>query len=220
MSGAGGIVDNVSVEIDDFEPVVEKVTDTTITVTKIEGVKYTITDGTTTIGPQDSNIFTGLAPGTEYTIKVSKHSGSGGASIKTITGVTSKKEAGVAKDPEAAGKTSTSITINTVEGQEYSIDGGKTWIEGTGNPYTFTGLESGKEYTVMTRIPETFDTMGSETKEIKVTTEKAAAVKPGDGSAETSDNTDLAGYLAILLASAGIGAFAVVSRRRKNENRG
>ena len=45
-------------------------------------------------------------------------------------------------------KTDNTITIDTTEGYEYSIDGGETW-QTTG---TFEGLEPGTEYTIISRI--------------------------------------------------------------------
>ena len=45
-------------------------------------------------------------------------------------------------------KTDSTITIDTTEGYEYSIDGGETW-QTTG---TFEGLEPGTEYTIISRI--------------------------------------------------------------------
>jgi hypothetical protein len=48
-------------------------------------------------------------------------------------------------------QTETSITITTVSGQEYSIDGGTTWQTGG----VFSGLTTGSSYNIVTRVQET-----------------------------------------------------------------
>ena len=57
--------------------------------------------------------------------------------------------------PVVTAITGTSITVKTVKGQQYSIDGGKTWKTATGTSYTFKNLTPGKQYTVVTRKAET-----------------------------------------------------------------
>ena len=55
------------------------------------------------------------------------------------------------KNIHILGQTSSTITVQADEGQEYSIDGGKTWISGE-NVVVFDQLEKAKEYQVVTRI--------------------------------------------------------------------
>ena len=59
--------------------------------------------------------------------------------------------------PTLKNKTSTSITVNTVPGQEYSIDGGSSW-QGSGE---FSGLSPEATYEIVTRIAETDSAMAS-----------------------------------------------------------
>ncbi|WP_028042566.1 MSCRAMM family protein [Candidatus Stoquefichus massiliensis] len=68
-------------------------------------------------------------------------------------------------------------TDNTIEvmnpdsKNEYSIDGGQTWIKSIKSKVEFTGLEEGKEYTVLARTAETDTAMPSTaTKATKITT--------------------------------------------------
>ncbi len=62
------------------------------------------------------------------------------------------------------GKTSNSITVETVTGQEYSLDG-KTWIQSG----LFTGLSAFTGYRIYTRIAETDTHQASETEDSCVT---------------------------------------------------
>lgn len=53
--------------------------------------------------------------------------------------------------PTLASKTTTSITLNTINGAEYSKDNGTTWQDST----VFEGLSSGTAYSFIARIKET-----------------------------------------------------------------
>ena len=53
--------------------------------------------------------------------------------------------------PTLESKTDTTITVKTIEGQEYSIDGGKTWQKSG----TFTELKADTEYSIITKISAT-----------------------------------------------------------------
>lgn len=53
--------------------------------------------------------------------------------------------------PVEAGKTATSISLEAVEGQEYSLDDGLTWQDSA----TFDGLTPGTDYTFVTRVKGT-----------------------------------------------------------------
>lgn len=59
--------------------------------------------------------------------------------------------------PVEVSKTVTSITIQSVTGQEYSIDGGVTWQDSS----TFTGLMPGTDYTIVTRVKATATQLAS-----------------------------------------------------------
>lgn len=60
--------------------------------------------------------------------------------------------------------TTDSIIVKAVEGQEYTLDGGKTWKKPDSNGQVeFTDLEDGKEYTIQTRIAATKESLCSYT---------------------------------------------------------
>lgn len=65
----------------------------------------------------------------------------------------------------AAEITDTSITLHTIEGAEYSMDG-ITWQDSP----TFTGLTSGTEYTLYVRYKETDNDLASKSSSIKLNT--------------------------------------------------
>ncbi|MBR1742918.1 MAG: carboxypeptidase regulatory-like domain-containing protein, partial [Lachnospiraceae bacterium] len=91
--------------------------------------------------------------------------------------------------PVLEGKTDTTITVKAVSGQEYSIDGGKTW-QTSG---TFTGLTPETEYSIVTKITATSTANESPVSDaLKVTTDKKAdssTPTPTDKPTETPGNT-------------------------------
>ncbi|WP_189030355.1 S-layer homology domain-containing protein [Paenibacillus albidus] len=78
--------------------------------------------------------------------------------------------------PVAVSKTATSITLQAVTGQEYSIDGGVTWQDSP----TFSGLTPDTDYTIVTRVKAT-------------ATQQASAVSTGALIRTAADNADLNG---------------------------
>lgn len=60
------------------------------------------------------------------------------------------------------------IEVKTMTGQEYSINGGKTWQKSG----VFTGLKPNKVYTVLTRVAETKNTVASAASALRVRTAK------------------------------------------------
>lgn len=77
--------------------------------------------------------------------------------------------------PTLKHKTSTSVTVDAVSGQEYSINGGKTWqVSGQ-----FTNLTPETTYQILTRIRETAaGTASAASGPLSVTTSKAAPDAP------------------------------------------
>ncbi len=155
-------------------PVNIKATSTadTITVETITGAEYMLKneDGSIKANWQDSNVFTELQPGVFYTVlarlKATEDklaSDSTQMDIKTLKDC--EKEAAKVVFTEV---TKTTLTVEPVNGYEYSLDG-KTW--GTSNK--FTGLTAGKDYTVYQRIAATEEFAPSAPKSKSITTNTA-----------------------------------------------
>ncbi|MBR2699869.1 MAG: hypothetical protein IKE76_14880 [Clostridia bacterium] len=83
--------------------------------------------------------------------------------------------------PTVAGTTANSITVNAVNGQVYSIDGGVTWAEPAEGEHTvtFDGLTPNKTYEIVTRLAATGTTKpGRTSPATSVTTAKADQAAP------------------------------------------
>lgn len=108
---------------------------------------------------QDSLSFEGLQPGTEYEIKLRTTETEDWFSSeeKVITAATKGIPEPPQTLPKVIDRTDTSLTIETADGQEYSIDGSKTWqTDGE-----FTGLSPSTEYQIISRYTETEDMLQS-----------------------------------------------------------
>ena len=68
---------------------------------------------------------------------------------------------------------------------EYSKDGGKTWVTGSGNTHTFTGLTQGTSYNIMARITSNTGKVASQTK----ATTTSTLTKPTFSESGTSPKT-------------------------------
>ena len=77
-----------------------------------------------------------------------------------------------------------SSTSGIVE-YEYSKDGGKSWITGTGNTHTFTGLTQGTSYNIMARITSNTSKQATSNK----TTTTSTLTKPTFSESGTSPKT-------------------------------
>ncbi len=88
--------------------------------------------------------------------------------------------------------TESSITIKATSGQEYSIDGGSTWVTpaGSGN-VTFTGLADGTTYGILTRIAATSSSFASYTETFYVKISKMLTITDVtiNGKVQTYDGT-------------------------------
>lgn len=133
-------------------PIPEKIKATTITVKAVTDAEYAIlakgSEDTPVYG--ESNAFKSLTPETQYTIYVRyKETESAYASpASTITVKTlAASDQTVPATPVLADKTNTTITVEKVDGQVYSIDGGENWQS---NP-CFKDLSEKTSYTIITR---------------------------------------------------------------------
>lgn len=131
----------------------------------IPGAEYSKDGGTTW---QDSPTFTDLTPNTEYSfvarIKATENSYASVSSTAVVT-KTDKSMPATPVTPTAGGTpTSTSITLESLPGAEYSKDGGNTWQDYP----TFTGLTPNTEYTFVTRTKATDNGYPSENSEVIV----------------------------------------------------
>ena len=73
---------------------------------------------------------------------------------------------------------------------EYSKDGGKTWITGTGNTHTFTGLTQGTSYNIMARITSNTGKVATSNK----TTTTSTLTKPTFSESGSSPKTVTINY--------------------------
>lgn len=156
-------------------------TDTSITISTESGCEYAIGEADNWISVSGSEYtFTGLTPGTDYTISVRvPATASTFASAPSSTIVTTKTataEAPAAPPESAITVTDGSITVTgSVSGQEYAVlPAGQQpqeddWQAGGGD-LTFNNLDYGTQYVVWTRTEETEDAMPSQASTVSVTT--------------------------------------------------
>ncbi len=125
-----------------------------ITVESISGAEYQLKiDGGEIIRDwQDSNVFTGLAVGTWYTVSARlKATDTKLASEPTSVSIKTLQNCKDTPKPvNFTEVTKTTLTVEALAGYEYSKDG-STWS--TNNK--FTGLTAGKDYTIYQRIAAT-----------------------------------------------------------------
>lgn len=135
-------------------PELESRTDTEIRLKVIQGQEYAMVIPDAVTEWNDTGIFNGLSPSTQYTFitRVKFDSDTVGSKESEPLVVSTKASAAAGPDePELAGRTETSIVLKTVENQEYGIkldDGNFAWQVSP----EFTGLTSNKEYIFKTRV--------------------------------------------------------------------
>ena len=141
------------------QPEVDSKTDVSVTLTLVAGQEYSRDAGAW----QDSNVFGSLTAGTGYSfttgVKAVADTSFASATSAALDVTTKTSPAGSPSAPALSSTTDTTIVINTVAGQEYSINGGTTW-QTSGN---FAGLTGGAEYSIVTRVAETATAMPSAT---------------------------------------------------------
>ncbi len=147
------------------------VTDTTVTLPAIYGYEYSMD----AITWQTSNVFTGLQPATSYDFyqRVAASADNLVSPASSPTTIKTRKYTPAAPDvPVLEAKTSTTVTLQTQSGYEYSKDG-YTWQ--TSNQ--FTGLMPETQYTFYQRTAETnTDYASASSAPITVTTLRAFTV--------------------------------------------
>ncbi len=130
-------------------PVVLNFTDTSVTLMNLTDGEYSL-DGITW---QDSNVFSNLLSGTEYTFYQRYKENETHEASNVSASITFKTEKAkqmlVPEAPTAKSFTANSITLNIVNGCEYSLDG-KTWQASN----VFNGLDCGTEHTFYQRYAE------------------------------------------------------------------
>ena len=150
-------------------PVLKSRASDSLTIETKDGEEYSIDGGKTW---QKGDTFTGLDPVTEYSIVARKAETAttyAGPVSEPLAATTDKAPGGAAKTPVLKSRTPDSLTIETKNGEEYSIDGGKTWQKGD----TFTGLDPATEYSVVARRAETATAYaGPISKPLSATTDK------------------------------------------------
>ena len=150
-------------------------TDTSITVTSNAAWEYALNEGSW----QGSNTFTGLAAGTEYSIKarVKETDVRKASAASAPVAISTKSVAGSAVPPTVESKTDNSITAAVVAGQKYMIkpaDASAPAADAAGwqDTAAFTGLTRNTSYKIYSYIPETEEKAASGIVFTEVTTEK------------------------------------------------
>ena len=144
-------------------------TDTEITVRSLDGYVYSIDGGKNW---QTHGYFKDLEPDTAYKIMAGQRKGRSTDSVirGESVSVRTKKSVPEAPDiPVLLEKTDSKIIVESVEGQEYSMDQGLTWQDSG----TFEKLTPETEYNIITRAKETEESVSSPASQsLTVTTEK------------------------------------------------
>jgi len=183
-------------------------TDTSITLEEIDGAEYSMDNGETW---QDSPVFSGLSPNTSYSFvaRIKETEDSYASDISAAAEITTDKSATDAPSaPAMAGRTDTSITLEEIDGAEYSMDDGATWQDSP----VFSGLSPNTSYSFVARIKETESAYASAVSAAsKITTYGAS-----NGSPETSDTMrTFRIVILIALMAASFSALVFVVRKRK-----
>ena len=154
-------------------PTLSSKTATSVTLSKVSGYEYS-KDG---ISWQASPVFEGLSPAKTYEFyqRVAETETAYTSPASASLSVTTKKlDTAAPSAPTLASKTDLSVTMKTVVGYEYSIDG-KTWQKSP----IFEGLSAAKTYKLYQRVAETETSYASPASvALSVTTDKSAVKAP------------------------------------------
>ena len=138
-------------------PELVSVSDTRIEVKVVSGQVYAIYKEETmpeTLNWQEGGVFADLAPNTQYRIvtktpETAYHKES--VVSEALVATTQKTPAETPEAPRLKSRSQTVLEVEKETGQEYSIDGGKTWQAGA----RFEGLKAETAYEIVTRVKET-----------------------------------------------------------------
>ena len=138
-------------------PELVSVSDTRIEVKAVSGQVYAIYKEQTmpeTLNWQEGGVFADLAPNTQYRIvtktpETAYHKES--VVSEALVATTQKTPAETPEAPRLKSRSQTVLEVEKETGQEYSIDGGKTWQAGA----RFEGLKAETAYEIVTRVKET-----------------------------------------------------------------
>ena len=154
-------------------PALSSKTDTTVTLKAVSGYQYS-KNGTSW---QSSPTFTGLSPATTYQFyqRVAETDTAYASATSTALKVTTdKKTVNAPSAPTLSSKTDVSVTLKTVSGCQYSMDG-KSWQ----NSPTFSGLSPATTYKFYLRYAETDTAYASAASTaLSVTTDKKSVSAP------------------------------------------
>ncbi len=162
-------------------PTAESVTDTSVTVTAVDGVWYRLDDGAW----QQSNVFEGLSPNTSYTVYayIPEGENSYASEIVSLAVTTDKFKPATPAAPGVEAFTCDTVTLELIDGAQYKYEGG-TWQESN----VFTGLSYNTEYTFYAYIPASQNGYASEISEgTAATTDK---FRPENPKAELESKTE------------------------------
>lgn len=163
-------------------PTLQEKTSRSVTLVPVDNAQYSKDGGKTW---QNSNVFSGLRPGTAYefvqrlkaTPEIAVYPTSEALTVVTNTESSENPENPdliTLPAPKLANKTSRTITLEPTEGAHYSKDGGKTWQ----NSNVFSGLRPDTEYQMVQRIKPT-STLTHPTSEVLLVKTDALVEEPG-----------------------------------------
>lgn len=157
------------------KPVLKTLTATSITLVRPDGVEYSVNDGETWFAGET---VSSLEPNTTYQV-FARMSGQGDVEASdpslALTVTTDKLTVSAPSAPTVLSRNDVSITLEAVEGMEYSIDSGQSWQSSA----SFAGLNQNTEYRIRARYAETEQAYASPASSVTtVRTKQSASAAP------------------------------------------